>query len=138
MEQHVRKQQANVATESENKKKPESEKLPPDVSPTEKEIDNVHSIGDIIKAIKAGDSEFVKVAGDIGQKFKAIVDNMSDIQSRIANIEIFMEAQQLSNVTILDKLAKIAMSFVTFVAKFGTKKDVDEATDGAEAREDGS
>lgn len=126
MEKHVRKQQANAATEPENNHKPESEKSP------STERSNIESIGDIVQAIKAGDKSIENVLLELTQNLNKFCDGITGIQSRIVNIETFMEAQQLSNVTILDKLAKIGMAFVTFVAKFGTKKDVDASVDEVE------
>lgn len=138
MEQHVRKQLANVEQEAEkqgdeqearNQEAANNKELPLTETP------DVKSIADIVTAIKAGDSEFLKVASEIGEKFASLVDNMSDIQLRITNIDTSLEQIQLTNLTIFDKLAKIGMAFVTFVAKFGTKKNVDEAMDEVEAEE---
>jgi len=132
MEKHVRNQLANVATEPENNKKPEGEK-PESEKLAATEIDNVQSIADIAQAIRGGDKAIEDVLSELTQNMSKFCDNLSDIQLRIANIETSLEQLQLSSITIFDKLAKIAMALVAFVAKFGTKKDEAEARDEVDA-----
>ena len=139
MEQHVRKQQANIAEEEaqsaeevdakESNQKPESEKLPPT------EQANIRSMADIVNAIKEGDNDIEQALIQFAKKINDISATFTDVQSRIANIETILEQLQLTNISIFDKLAKIAMSLVAFVAKFGTKKDADQTKDEVEADE---
>lgn len=142
MEKHVRNQQPNMGSEPEKN----DHGLQPGSGPiqvenlaqTEKEIENIKSISDIVQAIKSGDKETSGCLIQVAEKIDQICDQFSDIQLRIANIETSLEQLQLSNITIFDKLAKIAMALVAFVAKFGTKKDEAEAEAGVEAEKDKS
>ena len=128
MEEHVRKQRATVADETEIDQNLESEKLPIT------NIANIKTMSDIVDAIKQGDEDVGKALMILVENSKHLEDSIAGIAVRIASIEMFMEAQQLSNVSMFDKLAKIGMALVTFVSKFGTKKDADEAKNEVEVK----
>jgi len=98
-------------------------------------VPKLKTMSDLAKTIQDGDTLVVHTLKELTQCINQVCDSIAQTQNRITSIETLLEAQQLSNVSMLDKLAKVGSALISFVANFGTKKDEATTKDEVEADE---